>query len=223
MRKFLFSLMFVAMAIVGQAQLYVGGTVGFGRTGGKTDTTLDGKTQTTYDARKSSFQISPNVGYMLSDVIGIGIDFSLLRETDKTCPDPSNGKYDNKTIQNTFVVAPYLRYVLADFGKIDIYADAKIPLEFSGGKNVFVHENVKTEAKLPKGFGIGVSIVPGISYSFNEHLSINTEIGLLGIDYMFKKVTDTSVKDVKKVTKTNEFGIGINSRVAAKFGFVYTF
>lgn len=234
MKKLLFVLVFVTMAVASQAQLFVGGYLGFNRTGGNSETTtVAGSTtiiETGYSPRVSNFDIRPMVGYMMSDVIGFGVTVGYESTTTKECTNVENKEFNEKTTDSGFGLAPFFRYVFGDFGKIKLYADAKLPLIFGSRKYEHIVGDNWRKEKGPKLFEIGFNIVPSFSYQLNDHVSFNAELGLLSLGWNQKKVSTSDKYDAAGVTvtedsynKTNNFGIGVNNRVPVQFGLIYTF
>lgn len=122
MKKLFITLAFIAAGFFAQAQLYVGGSLGFGTEGGKT-IYKNGGVETTIDAPKMlSFTIAPEIGYMFSDNMGAGVElgFGLGRT-----------KLENNGVTATikdiaWAVSPYFRYIFAEPGDLRFYADAKV-------------------------------------------------------------------------------------------------
>ena len=234
MKKLLFVLVFVTMAVASQAQLFVGGYLGFNHTGGNSEiTTVAGNTtviDTDYSPRVSNFDIRPMVGYMMSDAIGFGVTVGYESTTTKECTNVENKEFNEKTTDSGFGFAPFFRYVFGDFEKIKLYADAKLPLVFGSRKYEHIVGCDLVKDKGPKLFEIGFNIVPSFSYQLNDHISFNAELGLLSLGWNQKKVSTSNEYEVGGVTitedsynKTNNFGIGINNRVPVQFGLIYTF
>lgn len=234
MKKLLFVLVFVTMAVASQAQLFVGGHLGFNHTGGNSEiTTVTGNTtviDTDYSPRVSNLDIRPMVGYMMSDVIGFGVTVGYESTTTKECTNVENKEFDTKTTDSGFGFAPFFRYVFGDFGKIKLYADAKLPLVFGSRKYEHIVGCNLVKDKGPKLFEIGFNIVPSFSYQLNDHISFNAELGLLSLGWNQRKVSTSNEYEVGGVTitedsynKTNNFGIGVNNHIPVQFGLIYTF
>lgn len=230
MKKLFIALVFVATGLVANAQLFVGGNIGFGSSNGSSEeiATIGGTTESELDyaPRISNFVIAPTVGFMASDVVGFGATIGWQNEVTKECTNVEEKEFDAKTAFSTFTFAPFFRYVFGDFGKIKLYADAKLPLEFGSSKVQYKDEETLVKEKGPKGFGIGFYIQPAFTYELNEHISFNAELGLLSLGWYHSKMSYTEEDDDYKfeaVGKTNEFGLNVNNRVPVQFGFVYTF
>lgn len=230
MKKFLIMLVFVAAGLVANAQLFIGGGLGASFSGGNAENSYTvgdlTETQVDYSDKYSEFVISPTVGYMMSDNMGFGLNIGYANTIEKSCTDVEKKEFDEKTAISGFSFSPFFRYIFGDFGKIKLYADAKVPMAFLSTKGTYKEENTVVKEKGPKGFEIGFCIQPAFTYQFNEHISFNAELGLLSLGWSHTKVSMTDEGEdwsSKSVQKSNEFGIGVNTRVPVQFGFVYTF
>lgn len=98
MKKILFTLVFVATAIVASAQIYVGGNIGYWN-----NNNSDVKT----------FKIAPEFGFNLDEKISIGstIEYSF-------------SDYGSK--MHGFGINPYARYTIYKTGIVSIFTDAGI-------------------------------------------------------------------------------------------------
>jgi hypothetical protein len=105
MKKIMMTLAAVAVAATMNAQVYLGGTLGFTST--KADT--EGAKATT------NFEIKPEVGYNLDEnwAVGIALGFSSTKA----------GDADAVT---TFEVAPYARYTFAKLDKVNFFLDGEV-------------------------------------------------------------------------------------------------
>lgn len=241
MKRFLIVLVFVATGLVANAQFFVGGSIGFSHGAGYSEGTfaINGVVDPDYDdleyfPRTTTFSIAPTVGMMFSDRMGFGASIGFRQEITKTCTDVEKEEFDNKVGLSEFAFTPFFRYVFGDFGKIKLYADAKIPLAFASSKRTYkdIEEDkeITVEEKGPKGFEIGFYIQPAFTYQFNEHISFNAELGLLSLGWYQTKLSHVDEEEIlgdefksEYVEKNSEFGFGINGRVPVEFGFVYTF
>ena len=242
MKRFLIVLVFVATGLVANAQFFVGGSIGFSHGAGYSEETstlhtgMDPVPNETYSysPRTTTFSIAPTVGMMFSDNMGFGATIGYKQDITKECTNDEKKEFNSIIGYSEFAFTPFFRYVFGDFGKIKLYADAKIPLAFGNNKHVYekvVGEELVEEkgtSEYPKIFEFGFYIQPAFTYQFNEHISFNAQLGLLTLGWKQTKESyveeDAVIKNTKEgVDKNNEFGFGINGRVPVEFGFVYTF
>lgn len=113
MRKFLLSIVIACAAFSAQAQVYVGGELGFWRD---------------YDANETSLKILPEVGYNLDEKWSVGTVIGY------------GYNYDNGFKTNAFVIAPYARYTFAKLGPVNLFLDggfgfSTFKVKADGGKS----------------------------------------------------------------------------------------
>jgi hypothetical protein len=222
MKKFLLVLVFVALGLVSNAQLFVAGSISAYHVGGETSYKAPFHTVDKAPIQ-NGFTITPAVGYMIPGKsygfgLGLGYGYASLKDNDYTLP---NGdvivENVKKGFSNTFDFGPFFRYAYAKFDKITLYVDAKIPMSISNDKTK-IGDAVAVDGD--KIFAIGGRLIPGLTYRFNDHILFTTEIGLLSINYNHKETTSF---DGNKTEKINDFKLGANTRQIASFGFVYLF
>ena len=205
MKKFLLVLVFVALGLVSNAQLFVAGSVSANHSSSKK---IYVNHETDYNPRYNGFSIAPAVGYMIpgkSYGFGLGLGYAYSSEK----------KDLSKDFTNTFDFGPFFRYAYAKFDKITLYVDAKMPVSVAKSKEKLGSVTYDGD----KSFSIGGRLIPGLTYKFNNHILFTTEIGLLSINYNHTKTTSTN----GIVTKSDDFKLGANTRQIASFGFVYLF
>ena len=200
MKKLFITLAFVAAAFFAQAQLFVGGSAGFTNTKDHMgdDHGIDAKKVTT-------ISVLPTVGYMFADNMGVGVDFGMnytKKEPKGTQQDPNPA--DIKTTE--WVVSPFFRYVFAEVDNFTFYGDLKADLKFGKIKQDG-HDDVKTST-------VGFGVVPGMSYSLTDNISMVASLNILRLGYTQTKYGDN---------KQKEFGFGVNENTPINLGFVYTF
>jgi hypothetical protein len=114
MKKVLLTVALTVATFVGaNAQIYVGGALGF-------ETNSD-KTPLDVSVNKSSFSLAPEVGYYLTDKFDIGLDLAF-----------TTGKYQNDDKFTGWAIAPYARYSFFQFGKFELIGKGTI---FFGGED----------------------------------------------------------------------------------------
>ncbi len=98
MKKFLMMVAFVAATMTANAQVYVGGGLGFN----SHDNGAESST---------AFEIMPEVGYQLDDKLAVGITLGYESEADGDI--------------TTLSLAPYARYTFVSWDKVSLFADAQ--------------------------------------------------------------------------------------------------
>ena len=176
MKKILMTLVAVAMATTMNAQWYAGGGVGF------QSVSYDGNSET-------QFTILPEIGYNLDDKMAVGATFGY--------GEVSNDHHKTKT----FIVAPYLRYKLLEFDKVNFFVDGGI-----------AYRSVDYESYKNNTFQIGVK--PGVAVNLNDKLSFVSHFGFLGYQ--------TSKDDTDGAKAVNTIGLSVDAS-ALSFGLYYNF
>ena len=207
MKKLFITIAFVAATMFASAQLYVGGSLGFDYSKDKI------KSDETTDLTKTfSWDITPSVGYMFSDNMGVGIDLGFGMVTEK------NLQTDAKDKTTLWAVAPYFRYVFAEVDNFKFYADAKV--SFGGGRERTTYAGPSFKGKESY---FGVAVVPGMAYMLTDNISMNCTLNILALGFQQTtiKADDDSKSDLKYVN--TEFGLGVNRATPITIGFFYNF
>lgn len=223
MKKLLLVSVFFAMTLVSNAQLFVAGSVAAKYSGGRSEYSAPMYTTYDDDPKEVGFAFKPAVGYMIPGEsygfgLSLGYAYNSVKDNDYTANEIGDvivHQYE-KTYSNIFEVGPFFRYAYARFDKITLYADFKVPVGFGKVKE----DSDRRVSDVEKAFAIGVRLIPGLTYKFNDHILFTTEIGLLGINYTHNRNTMVQTNVVKI---DNDFEIGANNRTVASFGFVYLF
>ena len=188
MKKIMMTLAAVAVAATMNAQVYVGGTLGF------QSLSSDGNSA-------SSFKINPEVGYNLNENWAVGLSVGY---TTNNIDYDKDGKFAGKLEKNnnTFSIAPYVRYTFAKLDKVNFFCDGMINYVSSGNSD----RKVNT-------FGIGVQ--PGVAVNLNEKVSFVAKLGEIGYA--------SSKGDEEGAVALNSFNFNLSSLAALNFGLYFNF
>lgn len=170
MKKLFITLAFVAAAFFAQAQLFVGGSLGFTNTKDPLDNPGAEKI--------TKINVLPTVGYMFADNMGVGVDFGMNYKKEK---------YDNDVKTTEWVINPYFRYIFAEVDNFKFYGDLKAEMKFGKQKQDGA-DDVKTST-----FGVGV--VPGMSYNLTDNISMVASLNILRLGYTQTKEGDAKQKE----------------------------
>lgn len=150
MKKIMMTLAAVCVAATMNAQVYVGGSLGF------ESTSHDGNTN-------SELTLMPEIGYALDDNLAVGIAFGYAQ-------DKSTVKQNNVEVSVTdkkFKINPYLRYTFLNLDKVNVFVDGGL-------------EYVHTDSEGYKTNTFGVGVRPGVAVNLNDKLSFVSHFGWLG-------------------------------------------
>lgn len=155
MKKFILTLFALAsLAIGASAQRYVGGSASFSIIGANGGTAV-------------GFGLSPEVGYMFNDKMGVGGALNL-----------SLGGGDGGT-SFELNIAPYFRYVFAQAGKVKFFGDAIVPLGIVTGGGT--------------SFAWGINLSPGIIVNAGGKWDIVAHLITLGYNGIAGKYSSGGV------------------------------
>ncbi len=203
-----------AMTISASAQVFVGGSVGFGLTTGNNTATTAGISVETKDATNTSFQISPNVGYQFSDnfLIGGRLLYSLSSSKAYTP--------DTKSLSNGFNIAPYARYRFFEAKGFGFWGEANVCVGFSGTTKKTTAGDTEVSTK-SSSISWALNVLPVITYSFNEHFTFEASVGCLNLGYK-GNCTQNEDKTIKSVDHSLSV-LGSSSLGTLSVGFTYKF
>ncbi len=205
----------MSVALSASAQYYVGGSLGFTSTS-ISDTDQDG----------SSFKILPEIGYQLDKDLSIGVQvgyshgyaaFGSLTVSDiKAAMNTLASTYadinDEEMKLNSFTIAPYVRYTIAEWGKLNVFVEGYIGytnITSDGTPNTSGStSNNKTKVNA---FEIGVR--PGVKLQLTDRVSVLCKLGSLG--YLTAKEKESDMK-------LNRFGFDADT-YNALLGFNFNF
>ena len=172
MKKSLLAIAFAMVAMVGSAQVYVGGSLGLNFDGDET-------------TRTSSFSLSPEVGYELNDALSLGAIVSFSTNSTKI----KDTDYKNNSF--SWGIAPYARYTFLRSGIFSCFIDGGLSL--AGGKNSDLSFGIYAEPGVALEVTENICIIShlgNLGFYFagdntNFGLNAQTTIGSVGIHYIF--------------------------------------
>jgi hypothetical protein len=180
MKKFLMTIAAAFAAVSMNAQVYVGGSLGFA----SYDNGADSKT---------SFKLLPEIGFSLDENMALGIVLGYEQGKVTDAVDSETGSID---YPKTFSVAPYLRYSFAKFGPVSVFADAQLS-----------YKNIDRDGYKDNAFGIG--ILPGVAVNLGEKLSFVSHFGYLGYNQIKADTDGAKARSSVGLDLTNALTFGL--------------
>ena len=172
MKKSLLAIAFAMVAMVGSAQVYVGGSLDLDLAGNKT-------------ASASNFSLSPEVGYELNEALSLGaiVSFSTNSAKIKDTDYKENGF--------SWGIAPYARYTFLRNGIFSCFVDGGLSLV--GGEDRDLSFGIYAEPGVALEVTENISIISHlgnlglyfVGENTNFRLNAHTTIGSVGIHYIF--------------------------------------
>jgi hypothetical protein len=206
MKKIIITLAFASFALASQAQLFVGGQVGFNSNSRKFD---GDKTRSS-----SSFTLSPTIGYQLDEKMAIGarINFGTAKNTTFKW----FGDNDRVTKFTGFGLEVFGQYTFLELGKFSAYADAGLRFGLSKAKTTTGSETSESNPLT----GFGLNIRPVLAYNLSEKITLLANLNFMG--FSFDVTTEKHLNNDNKKTTETDFGLNVNSNDVISGGNVLT-
>ena len=186
MKKMILAALVAVASLSANAQVWVGGEVGF--SAGKT--TNNG----TKLGAGADFNLIPEIGYTLNDKFDIAVAIGIAHNNGNGKAYAGSEGYDaygmvlDDVNRNAFTLNPYVRYKFANAGDFTFFVDG-------GFSYTMIHYSGNDDNANQWGLGFK----PGIAYNISDKVSLVAHIGRL--DYNFFKQGDI---------KNNEFNMGVS-------------
>lgn len=205
MKRLLLTLALIAATVgVCNAQLYIGGSIGYN---------IDkSKNSDLAEAKSASFTFSPRIGYVFNEEMLAGLKFSY--QSVSIDEGITSWGDDSKMITNSIGVAPYLRYNFVSLGRFTFGVETTVAAAWAKVKDA--HKS---------GFSLGLNVAPVISFGINDHWWLETCMNLFSLTYIQTKVESPGLYELSKNSQFNVglSGDGIFSLGDLSFGVVYRF
>ena len=219
MKKVIISFVVLVAAICSSnAQVFVGGELGMGFSGGNTkygNTTVDSPSTL-------SVRFSPKVGFYLNDNFAIGVEVLVGTsvENDKAVNN------ETKDTELEWGIAPFARLSVLEFGKFSVWFEGAAGVLGTSSKS----KTGNTTVDLPSTLSAGLSVAPLLSYSLTERINLEMDLNFLslGIGTTTRTTKVSGSDDIKR--NNTYFGVGVDSNNvflddlgAVTIGFIYKF
>ncbi len=150
MKKIMMTLAAVAVAATMNAQVWVGGELGF------TGSHVNG-----IDNTEKTFTIAPEIGYNLDDNFAVAIKLGYGYASTQDLG--ALGRHSNV---NSYIINPYARYTFAKAGNFSAFVD--------GGVN---YSTIHVQGADKNINQFGASVVPGIAYAVSNKVTLVSHLG----------------------------------------------
>lgn len=153
-----------------KAQIFTGGSIGLGLSGGKSDNGAE----VTDKPSHFYFEFSPEIGKFLSEKVAAGISLNLNYTRIN-----NNSEIESLNMSSAYGVTPFLRYYAIKAGKFSAFGQANLGFSYSSSKS----KNGAITTDGPKTSKLSFDIYPGLAFDVNEKLSLETYINVLNLGY----------------------------------------
>lgn len=213
MKKNLFLLIVVLLTTTSNAQLWIGGSVGFSH-----ENSVDKANHNEVEETSNSISLSPMLGKDLNDKLSIGGEVDFIYASLKG-PDAFSSK-ESKESTSAFGFAPFARYSFVEFGKFRLVGEASLPVVFAS----FKERSGSVIVGGSKSTTIGLSFEPLLTYSLNDRVSLECGLDFLSLNFTHSVVKDRDDSSTRTVKDTFNFGVNAHSITTLgqlKIGFTY--
>ena len=194
--------MLVSFAMIAQAQISIGGELGFTSTGSKfvpkTGDVVKGD-------KNSTFTFSPMVAYQFSEKLALGARIGFERDTETRFK--FSGNDDRKNTITEFNLGVFIQYTCLEFGKFSVLTEAGLTFGTANEKRK-IGSNTDD---LWKGSGINIGVTPILAYDLNEKIRLTCQLNFLSLGYTSVGIREPANSYDKEVIHGFNFGINTNN------------
>lgn len=224
MKKIFVILVAVAFALTANAQVYLGGSLGFNWQTAKRITNpsdpeavgsgLTSKNLGTY------FSFTPTIGYRFNEKWAAGLDLDLYLQNSSTTDHRTGAQEQvSKNGQKGWAVAPFARYNLFKIKKFGI--DLRLSARIGTSKTIQSYQDTEDALKY---LDYGATFCPILTLDINEHFALESALGFASIAWEGHKATSNNGEYLNMTSVTeNYLRLGLQNTTAIAFGCIYKF
>lgn len=208
--KLSLTIFFTFLYVSLNAQVFVGGNLGFSLAGGS----INNGSTTTDKSSAFNLSLSPFAGKFFTEDVAGGVAINFAYSRDKTPGTP-----ETVNTSSTIGVAPFIRYYALRMDKFSIFGQGNLGFSYSSSKSK--SDGVSTDGPGTK--VLSINIFPNVAYDLSSRLALETSINVLNIGYSY---TSTKNGNVKDRTSSFSFGGGLRNIVnigSITIGAIYKF
>jgi hypothetical protein len=204
MKKVILSaILALSAATMANAQLFVGGSVGFDGNG--TTTPIGTDKDEAYQG-DFAWRLSPVVGYTLSDKFLVGVIFGFGTDAGNTSASQTIGGTTTENSSSNFAwgITPIARYTAFTLGKFGLAAEARIGIGGTSSKSTIAG----TSTDGPSEFTFGIGAVPVVTYGLTDNLVLFSYLNFLNVGFAHTSITTPGVD---RKASENTYGLGVDA------------
>ena len=204
MKKIMMIAAMMVAAVSANAQVWIGGEVGF-----NTSTNTVKVNGVSTDETTNNFTIAPEIGYNLSDkwAVAVKVAFAHSGNNAQVAALVANWGLNNATT-NAFAINPYARYTFVKSGNFSAFVDGGVAystIHINGTSDVLGNINQ-----------VKVGFNPGVAYAISPKVGLVAHLGDLSYESTWCKAKNVDVK-----VSEGKFNIGLWNSIS--FGAYYNF
>lgn len=162
-----------AVISMSNAQLFLGGSVNFATTGGKTKTQpTTGSTVTVDDNKTYNTTFAPKIGLLLSEKLAVGTNLIVGNSIN------NNPNTNTSTYTGTLGIAPFARYYAVKGEKFKIFAEAELGLTRSADRVTNNGTRTKGDVRIAR----GLNVCPNFAYAVTPKLDLEARVNFLNFN-----------------------------------------
>ncbi len=177
-----------ANAQIESGKLFVGGSVGFGNTGGSSDNISGGTTSTTENTKTMSFNLIPRIGFMVTENIGagLGIGYSFYKTTTPNGLGSGTQVFDQIEKDGAFIISPFVRYYKSVSDKFYLFGQFSLPIRMGSHHELKLNDKadgVEDNDNIDKYSSFGFGLALGADYFISDNIALEAGFNLFNISY----------------------------------------
>lgn len=209
MKKSILTLALIFFVTVANAQIFVGGGVGFNTQSGKVTISDGSNSKEVSSGTSTRFSIAPLIGYNLNEKLAVGFQAGFGMSDINSTP--------NVNPTNSFIywyANPFARYSFLKFNKFSVYGQGNLNISVNNSK-VKVNSSISSG---PSSLNFGFSVFPGMLYDLNKRISLFTELNFFSLSfnhgiYTTKSELEGNVTTTKSSGNTFNFGVSSDNLI----------
>lgn len=231
MKKIFILLASALIGLTANAQVFLGGNIGFTHDNPLT-VTFD---EVTHKTPSNGLNIGPEIGYRFNDKWSIGVGINYSPSWSKKNHSDEYGKDDTSVRTNRWDFSAFGRRSVWGTKGFNVCIQGKFTTStFSSATNYVKNDitHIIDEEKISQdGFSVGLSLYPVLTYDLTRHLTVLANLDLLGVGYSFEKYTRKEFSSFEGeasepmvyINENNRFDFNFNRKAEISLGIEYRF
>ena len=219
----------VASALIGltaNAQIFLGGSLGFQH---YSISEVSAQRSDKKDNYSNGFNIGPEIGYRFNDKWSAGVKLIYAPAVSHAIRTEEDGISKLGTWTNRWDISLYGRRSVWGTNGFNICLQGELlGSVFNRKSSIAYPDSYDDETNKLHGYELQVAFYPVLTYDISRHVTLFSELNLLGINYMINHTTGENTSENERYCYTEDrisrgFNLNFNSRAEINFGILYMF